>query len=253
MITQLRRWLVITSVTMMIGLQATASAWGTGRRFTDPWGPQPSLQERVTDWLRDMARENQALMDPAAAETAGRVLNDQAGSAARAVADAMNNALDTESALSDMDRALDDARSRIDTDSPPIPVSCDGNAACMDCYHEALEQLARQRILLARLNAVYVATHRFADTARATGDSLAGIHPAGGVGWHGQKIKIAKSLDVFDQTYDKKFEGMMKVLREALMKIDACEAKHFNNRDWYTRFGFMYYEFLEARYRRPGA
>lgn len=234
-------------------LPSTARAWGTVDPLADPWVPQPGLMEQATDWLSDMMEEHGAALDTGTARAAASMMGDGARSLADGAASRMADMMDTQSALSDMDRALDDARSRVETDSPPIPLSCQGNEACMACYRDALEQLARQRILLARLHAIYVATHRFADSAKTTGDGFAGLHHAAGVGWHYQKLRVARSLVTFDQTYDAKFEAMMEVLREVLMEIDRCEAEHFNNRDWFARFGFMYYEFLDVRYRRPGA
>jgi hypothetical protein len=238
---------------LLASLPSNVRAWGTSDALADPWVPQPGLAEQAADWVGGMLDEHADALDAETAEFLGGLVGDGTGSAAGTAASRGAEAADAASALSDMDRALDEARSRVETDSPPIPLSCEGNATCMECYRGALEQLARQRILLARLHAVYVSTHRFAETARTVGDGIAGLHPAGGVGWHYQKLRVSRSLDAFDQAYDAKFDAMMNVLREVLMDISRCEEEHFNNRDWFQRFGFMYYDFLDARYRRPGA
>jgi len=34
------------------------------------------------------------------------------------------------------------------------------------------------------------------------------------------------------------------------MKIDACE-NSFGQQDWYQRFGYMYFEFMQLKYKRP--
>jgi hypothetical protein len=238
---------------LFAALPANVQAWGTSDPLADPWVPQPGLGEQAANWVSDVLEQHADALDSGTAQFLGDLVGGGAGSAAANAATRSGEAADASNALSDMDRALDESRSRVETDSPPIPLSCEGNAACMECYRGALEQLARQRILLARLHAIYVSTHRFADTSRTMGDGLAGLHSAAGVGWHYQKLRISRSLTTFDQTYDAKFEAMMEVLREVLMDIARCEEEHFNNRDWFTRFGFMYYEFLDARYRRPGA
>ncbi len=167
-------------------------------------------------------------------------------------ADIVGGAADASDALGDLDREIDNAMSQPEPGNPTIPVSCQGSDDCAECYERAYTQLARQRILLARLQSLYVATHRFAETSQTLGDSIAGLHPQAGVGWGPQKLRISSSLANFDAAYDRKREAMLGVLKDALIAIGECEARHFNNRDWFTRYGFMYLEFMSTRYSRPG-
>ena len=43
---------------------------------------------------------------------------------------------------------------------------------------------------------------------------------------------------------------MMGTLRRALQEVADCEARYFDVQDWYSRYGFIYYTFMEDRYRR---
>ena len=43
---------------------------------------------------------------------------------------------------------------------------------------------------------------------------------------------------------------MLAVLRQALQEVSDCEARFYRNPDWYTRFGFMYFEFMQAHDKR---
>jgi hypothetical protein len=147
-----------------------------------------------------------------------------------AAAEIVTGTQDAGDALNDLDRELENAASPTDPGAPTIPVSCQGNDECAECYEAAYTQLARQRVLLARLQSIYVATHRFAESSQGLGDSIAGLHPQAGVGWWPQKQRVRASLANFDAAYD----------------------RHFNNPDWFSRYGYMYLEFMSARYSRPG-
>ena len=47
-----------------------------------------------------------------------------------------------------------------------------------------------------------------------------------------------------------KYAELMALLQKTLQRIAACEEKVFDNKSWYERFGFMYYEFMAAFYKR---
>jgi Spy/CpxP family protein refolding chaperone len=151
----------------------------------------------------------------------------------------------------------DDSRFRPDYDpagSPSLPVSCgvwDAAAGgCVECYEQAQARLNGIRHNLERLRAVYESTKRYVDASVAFGDNVSGIHGAMGLAWHAERRGIMASFQKLEKTHEAKRQEMMAVLRSALEELAACEALYFNNPDWYSRFGFMYYQFMDARYRR---
>lgn len=172
------------------------------------------------------------------------------GRSANGTADAAGNTFDT---MNDLDREVDAAASGVEAGAPPVPASCLGREGCEECYQRPYEQLARSRILLARARALHAATHRFAKAAQAFGDGVAPSTREAAIVWHYQKPKIAASLAQLDATYDRKIADMLAVLKRTLEEIAACEARFYQNPDWYQRYGFMYFEFMQARYQRDPA
>jgi len=159
-------------------------------------------------------------------------------------------AVDAHGALGDVDRAVESALDDPGGSPPPVPASCLTRDGCEECFERPYEQLGRSRVLLARARAVFDATHRFATAATALGDNLAPSTREAALVWQFQKPKIAASLTQFDATYDRKIADMLAVLRRTLEEIGQCEARFYNNADWYARFGFIYFEFMQSRYRR---
>lgn len=49
---------------------------------------------------------------------------------------------------------------------------------------------------------------------------------------------------------DAKYEELVEELRGSLDQIAACEEEVYGEKDWYNRFGFIYYQFMADRYRR---
>jgi hypothetical protein len=66
----------------------------------------------------------------------------------------------------------------------------------------------------------------------------------------GQKKGIDAEMKKQENTYDQKYKGMMACLLKAVQGIGECEQKYMKTPDWYERFGFIYYTFMEDRYRR---
>jgi hypothetical protein len=134
--------------------------------------------------------------------------------------------------------------------TPDVPSSCEGNEGCGDCYRQALADLNRIRTLLERLRAIYANTKNFADKAMAFGDSASGIHGVSGLAWQQEKRRIEREVATLQQSYDAKYRELLPGVERALRRIGECEARHFNNPDWYDRYGFIYYTFLSDRYKR---
>jgi hypothetical protein len=141
----------------------------------------------------------------------------------------------------------------VDPDSmPELPVGCgmsDQAEACVQCYAAAQDHLQGMMLLLERLRASYDSTKRYTDASISFGDNVSGIHAVSGLAWQTQRRGIMRTFEQFTRTYEEKRVGMMGSLRRALDEINTCESQFFNNPDWYSRFGFVYYQFMDARYR----
>lgn len=135
--------------------------------------------------------------------------------------------------------------------APALPAHCatEGGEDCA-CYASAYRQLNFVRFYLERLRAIYGATKNYTDNAIAFGDSMAGINGGFGIAWPPERRGIQQAFEKMGGTYDEKYEGYMRGLREALDAIAKCEAEHHGVDDWYNRFGFVYFSFMQDRYRR---
>lgn len=173
-----------------------------------------------------------------------------AADAGQQVGNAVETAMESHDALGDLDRQLDDALDDPEPDVPPVPSSCIDRPACEECFFRAYEQLARSRVLLLRAQALFTATHRFATSSQAHGDNLAPMSKEAALYWMAQKQRIAVSLTQFDAVYDKKIEAMLAVVERTLRELGVCEKNFYDTLDWYQRYGFIYFEFLQSRYRR---
>jgi hypothetical protein len=135
--------------------------------------------------------------------------------------------------------------------APSMPSNCAGNnSACGQCYSQAYRELNGMRVNLERLRCTYRAYKRYVDAAVAFGDNASGIHAVTGLAWQNERGGIMQEMDKLNQTYDAKYQAMMPNLQQALQKVGACEAQFYNERDWYNRFGFIYYTFMSDRYKR---
>lgn len=135
--------------------------------------------------------------------------------------------------------------------APAIPSSCaDEESKCGQCYREANRKLAGMRLNLERLRCVYQAYKRFVDASVSFGDNASGIHAVTGLTWQAERAGIMKEMDNLNRTYDTKYSQMLPNLRESLEHLGRCESEFFGERDWYARFGFIYYTFMSDRYKR---
>lgn len=130
-----------------------------------------------------------------------------------------------------------------------MPSGCGDNPGCASCYSESISRLNTVRKSLARLRCIYNNTKNFTDAAISFGDNVSGIHGVTGLAWQNERRGIEETLRHFEQTYDKKYQDLMGSLQTALNGISACEAQ-FGMRDWYQRFGFMYFEMMKEKYKR---
>jgi hypothetical protein len=135
---------------------------------------------------------------------------------------------------------------------PTIPVHCEveGGAACQQCYQSAYRRLNFVRFYLEKLRGIYGATDKYTKNAIAFGDSMAGINGGFGLAWPPERHGIQQAFEKMGKTYDEKYEGYMRELLKGLREVDACEKQYFGQDDWYNRYGFIYYTYMQDRYRR---
>jgi len=132
---------------------------------------------------------------------------------------------------------------------PRIPSFCAGDEECHICYEKANTDFNKARAVLEKLRRIYTCTIDFSKAAIAFGDSSSGIHAVVGLAWQKERKGIVQSVDGLKSAVDKKFPQLMNRLHDAMMEQNQCEAK-FGVPDWYDRFGHMYYEFIEDKYKR---
>lgn len=135
--------------------------------------------------------------------------------------------------------------------APQVPTSCDASKmdGCKDCYQSAYDKLYKLRANFEKLRAVKIVTEDFTKSSLSFGDSVSGVHGVAGLGWQAERRKIEASFKNFEKAYRAKHQELAQRLNDNLQEIDQCEAKFYGEKDWYNRFGYMYFSFMEDRYR----
>ena len=134
--------------------------------------------------------------------------------------------------------------------APDIPATlCGASTDCNQCYYRVFNGLNTMRYNLEKLRVAGQATSDFVKISYATGDGLAGVTGVAALKWQSERVGIAEKFDHFKDTYDRKYDGMMKGLKDVMDRWDACEGQ-YGERDWYARFGFLYYQFMRDKYKR---
>jgi hypothetical protein len=143
-----------------------------------------------------------------------------------------------------------------DPNYPPgpgqLPSTCaEKEEECKECgFSQALEELQSTRYRLEKLRRVYASAKNLKAHGLAVGDSLAGAAGVGGLAWATERRKILESFKNVQTSYDAKYAELMALLQGSLQKIASCELAVYGEKDWYQRYGFMYYEFMAGRYER---
>lgn len=150
--------------------------------------------------------------------------------------------------LSDEDRQADGEY----PPGPEVPSDCiEKPEECADCqFEKALGDLQKVRYALEKLRRVYAGTKNLVTHSLAVGDAMASSAGVGGLAWVGERRKILASFAEVKVSYDAKYEELMAKLEAALRQIAECEERVYGEKRWYDRWGFMYYEFMAARYQR---
>lgn len=164
--------------------------------------------------------------------------------------------LDTVGAASEF---LDNWRALSDTDDrctlsdpgPQIPSSCgEPGSECYTCYEQATTALNANRRNLHRAWCITHTNLSMAKSAIAFGDSSSGVHGVTGLSWSlGGKPQIEEAVRHLRATYDRKQGDFIRSIDTNLQALGRCEAKHFGETDWYSRFAFLYLDHLRTRYK----
>ena len=213
-----------------------------------PLAPTPMDPTEAANRMTEVAGESaQRVTDTVTVVHSGISLGAGWASLGIQVQGAASDLLDSYRALTDMDRTCMDLG---DAGAPSVPTSCADSQQCGQCFTDAQRKLDGMRINLERLRCVYTTAVRFANDSIAFGDTTSGIHAVTGLAWQTSKREIQEALEHLKGSYDTKYSQMMPNLRGALEAIGECEARFFQNPDWYSRFGFIYYTFMSDRYKR---
>ena len=139
---------------------------------------------------------------------------------------------------------------------PSVPTFCyeadmneSGEGPCAKCFEQARAGFNEVRYKFIKLAIIYRCTKSFADKSMAFGDDVSSIHGVSGLAWQAEKRKIEESVERLKKSYDDKYIELLQRLQESMIDIAECE-EEFGERDWYDRFGFMFYEFMKEKYRR---
>jgi len=139
-----------------------------------------------------------------------------------------------------------------DTSAPTVPSSCAEDSACQQCYQEAARKLDFNRFYIERARCITVAHVKMANSAMAFGDSASGVHGVAGLSWQLQgKPQIKQAVEKLKGTYTQKAGQYLDGIDGALRRLGECEAEHHGERDWYQRYGWIYLNFMKAKYATP--
>lgn len=140
---------------------------------------------------------------------------------------------------------------------PRIPLSCSfvaegeepsAGEACNQCYADATGQISDVRVDFERLMAVGARTKAWVDAMLAFGDSFSTLESNGSIGWTKSRPDVVASYEGFKVKYAASYKRLLDRLDKGLRALDTCEREHFDNPDWYSRNGFIFFAFMEGRY-----
>jgi hypothetical protein len=199
------------------------------------------------DGVADGTRASEALNQMSELDSRMSGAASQVSSAAGLVSDLFN----AFNALSDLDHELHN-HLQDDHSGPEVPTSCGSAAAsptCAECYAAAYREVNFTRNTLERLRTIDARTLAFINAAVSVGDTTSGIHAVTGLSWQYAKADVETEKRQFLTASRAKYDGLIQNMRRALDMVARCEADNFHNPDWYNRYGFMYFNFVQEAYR----
>lgn len=133
--------------------------------------------------------------------------------------------------------------------SQDVIVSCNEEPSCIDCFEKSYAKVNFYRRQLARLRCIYNNTKTYKDAAVALGDNTSGIHAMSGMAWQKERVTIMNTYKNMQKTYDAKSTQFLEGLYDSLQELNTCMYIAGEN-NWYTKSGFIYFEFMQERYKR---
>lgn len=150
--------------------------------------------------------------------------------------------------LSDKDKGLDpDYKS---PGAPDVPSQCMEDAQCRPCYTQAQATVDRARVDLEKVRSISEFTHKLVVQGEGLMNGVGSMSggPAA-IQASVETFKTEASLKDFDEKVKAKNQQLLENVQKGLQAIGACEAQFYKTDDWYNRYGFMYYQFILARYQ----
>lgn len=136
-----------------------------------------------------------------------------------------------------------------DADGPTVPSTCAEQEDCRQCYQSAVRKIDFNRFYIERARCITAANVKMANSAMAFGDTSSGIHAVTGLSWQLQgKPQIQEAVTGLKRTYTRKAGQYLRGLEGSLRELGQCEARHYDERDWYQRYGWVYLNFMKAKY-----
>jgi hypothetical protein len=136
--------------------------------------------------------------------------------------------------------------------SPQIPSACAGSEQCNACYEKAVKDINFYRFSLDKGRGITNNALQYAKKAMAFGDTASGSMGVGGLAWtHKAKPQIEQAAAKIRKTYQGKYTEWISGMQTSLQALGKCEEEFFKERDWYNRFGYIYYSFMADRYKSP--
>lgn len=135
---------------------------------------------------------------------------------------------------------------------PSVPARCAVDKACRACFAPAYDELSAVRRKLENNRIVLANYARVMSAIEDAGRGLGGMHGGLGIIFMQRKVEWDQQRRHIAGLYDQRYVALLAELQGALRKIEACEGGINGLESWYDRFGFMYYEFMAARYKRTG-
>lgn len=136
--------------------------------------------------------------------------------------------------------------------SPEIPSACAESEECNACYEQAVKDINFYRFSFDKGYRIAHSNLEYAKAAIAFGDTASAAMDVGGLAWSLEaRPGINKAMDKLRGTYDAKYKEWLSGMEESLKDLGKCEEEHFGERDWYGRFGYIYYSFIADRYKSP--
>jgi hypothetical protein len=166
------------------------------------------------------------------------------------IANSWQEFTDAHDALTPDDRQFDPDYSP--DGSPEIPSACAESEECNACYETAVKEINFYRFSLDKGRGIAKGTLDYAAKAIAFGDSASGSFGVGGLAWSLEaKPEVEKVVAKLRKTYNGKYEEWIAGMEKSLRALGECEEEYFGERDWYARFGYIYYSFMADRYKSP--